>query len=188
MAKKKVVRKSAAKRGAAKSAAKKSAKKVAKKPAKRSASRKAAPKAAVPSNIVTREHGPYAIHLGFDQYKEFAQAMTAGPSKRYHHSDKHVIERFIEDELQQLQANVLTGCDPNDTRRFGPNDRIKVEIDHRGQKVYRIALPAYICEDASGNVDLEYLRQYVQEIRNTAHSIDDCAYALLGMYFLSRCR
>ena len=71
---------------------------------------------------------------------------------------------------------------------FDANDKIKVEIDHGGNKQYRISIPAKICEKANGEIDIDYLRQYVTEIKNPATSIDDAAYALLGMYFLSRCR
>lgn len=182
--------KKAARKPAAKKAAKKPAKKAAKTPAKKAAKKVAAASARTPSRAsdryVKRKKTPYAIHLGFKEYEHFAKAITRGIDKAYLKTDKREIERIIKEELTNLGANVLISCDGH-SHKFDPKkDKIKVEIDD--DNVYQIAIPAFICEDKSGEVDIEYLRHYVREMRDPSRSEDEAAWSLLGMYFLSRCR
>jgi hypothetical protein len=167
----------------------KAAKKAAKKSAANStAARRAAsrPRTPGPTTRVRRESEPFAIHLPFDKYAEFARAFTSGASKAYHASDKHDIEDFIERFLrdQNNGAKVLINCN-GDNRLFSARDRIKVEIDNVNDGMYSVAIPSFICE-TNGDVDIGYLESYVRQIQ--AANVTQAAWALLGMYFLSRCR
>ena len=183
MAKKRAAKKATSTRKAARKYSAKSAARAAKR-------HSASPSKTIAVTPVTREPKPYAIHLSFQAYQDFAKAMTTsqpGLPKPYYLGNKVDIQNFIEYQLIDLGAKVLTDCSAN-PRDFDANDNIKVEIDHGGSKQYRISIPAMICEKPDGKIDIDYLRQYVTEIRNPATSIDDAAYALLGMYFLSRCR
>jgi hypothetical protein len=172
---------------AAKKATKKAVKKSAKRTAaaSRSAARSRTPK--TPTTRVTREPEPFAIHLPFDKYAEFARAFTAGASKTYYGSDKQAIADYIENFLrdQNNGAKVLINCN-GDNRPFSANDRIKVEVDNVKDGKYSISIPSFICENAAGEVDIAYLEAYVRQIQ--AANVTQAAWALLGMYFLSRCR
>jgi hypothetical protein len=189
---KKAARKPVA-RKAAKKPANKAVKKAAKTPAKKTARKVATASARTPSKtsdrFVKRKKAPYAIHLTFKDYERFAKAITHaidGEDKPYLRTDKRKIEDTIKQELQKYNAQVLTACDGT-SHNFDPKkDKIKVEIDN--DNVYQIAIPAFICEDKDGHVDIEYLRNYVREMRNPSCSEDEAAWSLLGMYFLSRCR
>jgi len=135
---------------------------------------------------VTREPEPFAIHLPFDKYAEFARAFTSGASKTYYGSDKQVIADFIESFLrdQTNGAKVLINCN-GDNRPFSSRDKVKVEIDNVKDGKYSISIPSFICE-TNGEVDIGYLESYVRQIQ--AANVTQAAWALLGMYFLSRCR
>jgi len=192
MAKKTTKKVSSTRRAAEKPAAKKYS-------AKGITASKAARKHSASSGVAiatdpARESTPYAIHLAYNDYATFAREMTtssgAGLPAPYHLGSKVDIQNFIENRLEHWNAQVLTDCTPH-SRPFvknGPNkDNILVEIDRGGNKQYRISIPAMICEDQYGAIDIDYLKQYVIEIKNDT-SAENAAYALLGMYFLSRCR
>lgn len=175
---------------AAKKAAKKAVKKAVKKAATKSASAHRAAtrpgRPSVPTTRVARESEPFAIHLPFDKYAEFARAFTSGTNKSYYGSDKKDIEDFIQTFLldQQNGAKVLVNCN-GDNRPFASRDKIKVEIDNIKDGKYSISIPSFICEK-NGEVDIGYLESYVRQIQ--AANVTQAAWALLGMYFLSRCR
>jgi hypothetical protein len=136
--------------------------------------------------VVSRKPEPYAIHLPFEKYAEFARELTAGNTKAYYHPDKRQIQRFIETFLLDAQndAKVLLNCQ-GDSRRFSSRDRIKVDVDDPNDGRYTISIPSFICEK-NGEVDIGYLEAYVRRIQ--ASNVTEAAWALLGMYFLSRCR
>jgi hypothetical protein len=103
----------------------------------------------------------------------------------------------IETQLKTYPAIVHEHCDPTaSTRQFGKDnggndwnrDRVVAHGDSRSPAAHIInmAMPDKICLDAAGNIDLNYLRLYVADLCNAP--IDDAAWSLLGMYFLSRCK
>jgi hypothetical protein len=170
-------------------AAKKAAKKAVKKSASRSAAatRRAGTSSGKISTSVARRREPYAIHLPFEKYAEFAKDLTRGSDKQYYKTDRREIQDFIETFLRDPSnyAMVYEDCS-GVSRPFTRRDRIRVEVDDKGNGDYVVAIPSFICEDANGEVDIAYLEAYVRSIQ--ASTVHEAAWALLGMYFLSRCR
>jgi hypothetical protein len=179
----------------AKKVAKKGATKAAKpsKPAKtRSAPRTSTGRELLAANPPPRVAIPYAIRLEFQQYIEFAKRLTTGALKPYYQRNPNSIASFIELSLANLGADVLFGCEEGNIRKYDPDtDKIRVDID-RPNEHYTVSIPSYICEiQVPGQpsiVDIEYLKSYAREIKRSTVSDEDAAWALLGMYFLSRCR
>ena len=95
------------------------------------------------------------------------------------------------DGVAQVFVNCADGGRPYDQSR----DKIRVERDGKDGKngkgqdkiKYPVAVPMEICETADGKIDLDYLKSYVDGFKNLKND-EERAYALLGMYFLSRCR
>ena len=128
----------------------------------------------------------YAVKLQFDEYVNFGQFMTQkvashGNERRY--KIKRVdLQNQIEDWLDG-KAEVYSDCDGSHHTFDKSND--KVQCDKDQQKKTCVSIPVEICEDG-GNIDLAYLKDYVGKIKGATD--EDGAWALLGMYFLSRCR
>lgn len=134
----------------------------------------------------------YVVKLSFSEYGDFAQWITSddGSGTKRYKLQPGPLKGLIEAKLAGYPAKVHEFCDPNQpTRDFDNQDKI---VAHRDKgagagNVTNMAMPDEICEDANGNIDLEYLRGYVNDIKNEPN-IDAAALSLLGMYFLSRCR
>ena len=141
----------------------------------------------------------YVVKLGFSQYADFARWITAdgGTGVRRYKLPPGQLNTAIETQLKSFRAKVHENCDRiQPTRDFGKDDndndwnRDNV-ITHRDSRSgasnqTNMAMPEDICLDAKGNIDLSYLRGYVNDIKNAPD--DDAAWSLLGMYFLSRCK
>jgi hypothetical protein len=126
----------------------------------------------------------YAIRLSFENYANFASWITE--QDRYKNENGNVLRDGIAKWLDDNNALVYEDCDDNSGRAFDKeNDKIHTHFD-KGKK-FNVSLPVEICKDQD-DIDIGYLKTYVQEIRNLNHTEDECAMALLGMYFLSRCR
>jgi len=122
----------------------------------------------------------YAVRLEFDKYIEFANWITAADLYK---STGPGLDGNIETKLIALNAQVYEHCE-DPSRPFDASDKVKTH--HDGGKKLNISLPIEICRDTSGDLELGYLEDYVRAIK--AASDQDGALALLGMYFLSRCR
>ena len=133
----------------------------------------------------------YVVKLTVEQYAEFAQWLTAdvGGGNRRYKRPPGPLSTEIEDKLKSYPATVHERCDPTDTgRAYGNRDKVKAHPDSRSAaaNITNMAMPDKICLDKNGNIELEYLRLYVADLCNAP--IDDAAWSLLGMYFLSRCK
>lgn len=136
----------------------------------------------------------YVIKLSAVEYRDFAKWMTnkgydpVHPNhRRYRDLPKADLECGIEALLDGV-ADVYTNCSGS-SRKFkdaNDGDKIKIHKDNPGTKTYPVAVPREICENMTGEIDLDYLKSYVDALKNMSE--DDAAYSLLGMYFLSRCR
>lgn len=141
----------------------------------------------------------YVVKLAFDQYADFARWLTAvdDSGTRRYKRPPGLLSAEIEALLEGYKATVHEYCDPKaPTREFGKDgkgkdwnrDRILAHSDSRSPaaNVTNMAMPDEICLDAKGNIDLTYLIEYVEDLCNAPR--EDAAWALLGMYFLSRCK
>ena len=146
----------------------------------------------------------FVVKLSVEGYRDFGRFMTEKDStgnRRYTYA-KNQLKSDIEGYLTG-RAPVYEDCGTPSERTWGkqedgtdlPNgnkDKIKIEKDDGspadigGGRNYPISVPREICEDANGDIDLDYLISYVQGLNSM--SDEDAAYSLLGMYFLSRCR
>lgn len=122
----------------------------------------------------------YAVRLEFDKYIEFANWIT---SSDLYKTNGTSLDDDIQNKLIALNAQVYEHCE-DASRPFDASDKVKTHHDN-GKKL-NISLPVEICRDEYGDLDVGYLEDYVQSIK--AASDRDGALALLGMYFLSRCR
>ncbi len=122
----------------------------------------------------------FVLKMTANNYGRFAKEIT---KNRNYQLPPGQLLPLVEQWLQDFDAEVYTSCD-GAPEPFDPaNDRVIPQPDN-GRNL-NISLPKYICEKA-GKVDIEYLKGYVRELRSM--SDEDGAWALLGMYFLSRCR
>ncbi len=134
----------------------------------------------------------YVVKLSFLEYQDFAQWITSDDgtgTKRYRLAPGQ-LKAQIQAQLAGYPAKVHEYCDPKQpTRDFGNQDKIVTHRDQgsAGGNVTNMAMPDEICEDKTGMIDLDYLKGYVNDIKNEPN-IDVAAWSLLGMYFLSRCR
>lgn len=140
----------------------------------------------------------YVIRLTFEKYRQFAQWLTARTNgTRRYKLPPGVLRPQIEQWLKDNDAEVHEYCDARvSPRRFGrderggdwPIDRAQPCKDERNPEAcnYNVSIPLHICEDKGGEIDLQYLREYVRMLCD--HPEEDAAWALLGMYFLSRCK
>lgn len=134
----------------------------------------------------------YVLKLTFSEYRDFAQWLTstdAGGTRRYKLPPGQ-LNGEIETKLTNYPAKVYEECDPTKaSRNFGGQDKVVTHRDQRAAagNTTNMSMPDQICVDSSGNIDLEYLKGYVRDIKNEP-SEEDAAWSLLGMYFLSRCR
>jgi hypothetical protein len=141
----------------------------------------------------------YVVKLKFPEYKDFAQWLTedVGSGVRRYQRPPGLLNAEIEEKLKHYPATVLEYCDDSAPRKFDPDDCDRI-ITHRDSInthqapnsravcLTNMAMPDYICLDNDGNVDLKYLKDYVNDLCNAP--LEDAAWALLGMYFLSRCK
>ena len=138
----------------------------------------------------------YVVKLAAAEYRDFAKWMTtkeADGIRRYQAagnlpSTGKNLDRSIEDLLDGV-AEVYEDCTgaANPFNATAPNkDNIIVSRDNLAGRTYPVAVPEQICETNDGDIDLDYLKSYVESLK--LMSDDDAAYALLGMYFISRCR
>jgi hypothetical protein len=130
----------------------------------------------------------YAIRMSVDNYINFAQWIVGrdpshGNERRYR-LGKNPLEGLIETKLQDLSAQVYTDCDGSGSKFDKSQDKIKTERDK--QKRLNVSIPVEICEKANGDIDIKYLEDYVKDLKLKPDA--DGAWALLGMYFLSRCK
>jgi hypothetical protein len=133
----------------------------------------------------------YVLKLTFDEYENFAQWITSvdpndPQGRRRYQLPPGTLKPDIETKLNNYPAAVFEKCNQG-PRNFGPQDNVVTHRDPGANKVTNIAIPANICEDPPGTIDLGYLEGYVQDIKNEPDN-SKCAWALLGMYFLSRCK
>ncbi len=134
----------------------------------------------------------YVVKLSFSEYGDFADWITSddGSGTKRYKLKPGPLNNLIKAKLASYPAKVHEHCDSyQPTRDFGDQDKI---VSHKDKgsghgNVTNMAMPDEICEDENGNIDLEYLRGYVNDIKNEPN-IDVAALSLLGMYFLSRCR
>ena len=130
----------------------------------------------------------YAIRMPINDYIDFAQWIVEkdpqhGNERRYK-LGKNPLEGLIEDKLDTLKAQVYLDCDGSGSDFDKNQDKIKTERDK--QKRLNVSIPVEICEKNDGSIDIGYLEAYVRDIKTQSDA--DGAWALLGMYFLSRCR
>ncbi len=145
-----------------------------------------------------KDKAQYAVKFKtVKEYAEFAEWITKkdedfGYERRYR-LKPNVLNDLIEDKLNGL-AMVYENCAEGGRQYDKKTDKIRVERDQvepkkgkEPKKVkYPVAVPMEICETMDGDIDLSYLKNYVAGLKGlTDH---EAAYALLGMYFLSRCR
>jgi len=123
----------------------------------------------------------YAVRLDFQGYIEFANWMT--DTNRYK-TAPGPLSNQIAVKLQSLSAQVYDDCSGPQRPFNAGTDHVVAHADHAHN--LNVSLPVEICRDANGDIDYDYLISYVQDIK--AASDADGARALLGMYFLSRCR
>lgn len=132
----------------------------------------------------------YVLKLTFLQYQEFAQWMTSvvdpATGKMQYEEPPGTLKPAIETKLSNYPAAVFEKCNQG-PRDFGPQDKVVTHRDPGANKITNIAIPANICENPPGTIDLGYLEGYAQDIKNEPDN-SKCALALLGMYFLSRCK
>jgi hypothetical protein len=124
----------------------------------------------------------YAVKLDLAGYRDFAQWITN--SDRYK-DPPGSLKPLVEAQLQAQGADVYEECDAS-ARKFNATDKVIPQRDS-GRKL-NISLPVEICKKSDGSIDLGYLETYVTELKDPGVSVQDGAWALLGMYFLSRCR
>lgn len=132
----------------------------------------------MPTNSNT---GPFVIRLSAENYAEFARELT---KNRNYQKPVGDVLTIVNDKLSNLGAEVYTSCGGAAQPFNASTDKVIPQPD-RGRKL-NVSLPKYICEDANGNVDLGYLKGYVRDLKQMPE--EEAAWALLGMYFLSRCR
>jgi hypothetical protein len=124
----------------------------------------------------------YAVKLDLAGYRQFAQWITQ--NDRYKDPPGQ-LKPDVESQLQSLGAEVYEECEGTG-RNFDSTDKVVPQRD--SNKNLNIALPVEICRKDDGSIDLGYLESYVTELKDSSISVQDGAWALLGMYFLSRCR
>jgi len=125
----------------------------------------------------------YAVKLNLQGYREFAQWITN--NDRYK-QPPGTLKTDVETQLQARGAEVYEECDEPSRAFSAAQDKV---IPHRDSgKQLNLSLPKEICRKADGSIDLGYLETYVTELKDPSVSVEDGAWALLGMYFLSRCR
>lgn len=141
----------------------------------------------------------YVLKLDFKDYIDFAQWMTkdVGDGIRRYELPPGKLNAKIEKKLRSYPAKVHEFCDDQySPREFGKDcdrvvtyrDCLVTQQDPNSAQICltNMALPDKICLDADGNIDLKYLIDYVEDLCNAPR--EDAAWALLGMYFLSRCK
>lgn len=140
----------------------------------------------------------FVVKLSVEEYRDFAKWMTAeDPSdntrRRYQIPESgnpaNRLSTLASNELN-AKAEIYEDCAQSSQRKWNKDtDSLVIERDDKVNKRYPMAVPEVICEDQYGKIDLQYLKSYVTGLCNmNSTNPDDAAYALLGMYFLSRCR
>lgn len=141
----------------------------------------------------------FVVKLTVTQYRDFAEWIT-GPvspgsaTRRYQIPETGPVpdrlSSLISDQLHNT-ADLFENCAQDSSRKWDKNiDGIRVHRDDRDAKRYPVAVPETICENEKDEIDLDYLKSYVAglcQLYNDGRE-EDAALALLGMYFLSRCR
>jgi hypothetical protein len=132
--------------------------------------------------VIMKASAPmFAVRLDLQGYVDFANWITQ--NDRYK-DPPGTLKPAIEAKLQALGAEVYEECDGGHRAFNAATDKVQ---PHRDQSHnLNISLPVEICRDPNGDIDFDYLVAYVQAIKLA--SDQDGARALLGMYFLSRCR
>ena len=134
----------------------------------------------------------YVVKLSFSEYRDFAQWITQddGSGTKRYKLPPGPLNAAIKAKLVGYPAKVHEHCDKTQPPRdFDNQDKI---VTHRDKgsgagNVTNMNMPDEICQDNTGVIDLEYLRGYVNDIKNEQNT-DAAALSLLGMYFLSRCK
>lgn len=142
----------------------------------------------------------YVLKLDYDGYKDFAKFII---QNSIHQKKKPDAETDIENWLKAYdEAKVVEFCDNTVERRhFGKDwngkdvkDVVVVNHDspinnqgqHKDHLRVNVSLPYEFCEE-NNSINLKYLEDYVDAMANDTNP-SEAAWALLGMYFLSRCR
>lgn len=134
----------------------------------------------------------FVVKLSVEGCRDFANWMTSNDP-----AGTAIVRRYKDDpDLATNITNLLDGIAEvyeDGAKRLNVSltrqkNKIHIEKDKpAGRKIqYPIAAPTEICETIDGEIDLDYLISYVDGLKNMPE--EGAAYALLGMYFFSRCR